>query len=77
MVEQLDAALSMPDNECVARLAKDYKFVSENTTTTWLHVAVQDMRRVRSHAAAMATTSNVTRAIEASGSELQVRQAHL
>jgi len=47
VVEQLDAALSMPPAERAARLAKDYKFVSENTTTSWLDVAVQDMRRVR------------------------------
>ena len=72
VVEQLDAALSMPDDECVARLAKDNRFVSENTTTSWLHVAVQDMRRVRLHAAAVATTSNVTRAVVASGTDLQV-----
>lgn len=39
VVEQLDAALSMSINERAARLAKDYKFVCDNTTATWLKVA--------------------------------------
>ena len=38
---QLDAALAMPSSERAARLAKDYKFVCDNTTASWLRVAVQ------------------------------------
>ena len=30
-----------------ARLNKDYDFVKKHTTSTWLKVSVQDMRRVR------------------------------
>ena len=48
VVEQLDLALAMNPVERAARLAKDYDFVQQNSTTTWLKVAVQDMRRVRS-----------------------------
>ena len=54
VVEQLDAALSMSIRERAARLTKDYKFVCQNTTATWLKVAVQDMRRVRSAEVQMA-----------------------
>ncbi|KAL1519753.1 hypothetical protein AB1Y20_023261 [Prymnesium parvum] len=54
VVEQLDTALSMPINERAARLAKDHKFTCDNTTATWLKVAVHDMRRVRSAATALA-----------------------
>jgi trehalose 6-phosphate synthase/phosphatase len=37
----------MSPNERAARLSKDYNFVSSHTTSSWLNVAVQDMRRSR------------------------------
>ena len=48
IVEQLDLALAMSPEERTARLAKDYDFVRSHSTSTWLKLAVQDMRRVRS-----------------------------
>jgi trehalose 6-phosphate synthase/phosphatase len=48
VVEQIDLALAMSPAERAARLAKDYTFVRSTSTATWLKVAVQDMRRVRS-----------------------------
>jgi trehalose 6-phosphate synthase/phosphatase len=48
VVEQVDHALAMPPDERAARLAKDHDFVAKNTMTSWLKVAVHDMRRVRS-----------------------------
>jgi len=62
VVEQLDSALSMPINERAARLAKDHKFVCDNTTATWLKVAVNDMRRVRSSEVVMAPCTRSLRA---------------
>ena len=50
VVEQLDTALSMPINERAARLAKDYKFVCDNTTATWLKVGRHTHRYMPSHA---------------------------
>ena len=38
VVEQLDLALSMSASERAARLKKDYKFVTDNSTSTWLKV---------------------------------------
>jgi len=52
VVEQLDAALSMPADERRARLQKDINFVLEHTTASWLKMAVNDMHRVRSADAA-------------------------
>ena len=52
VVEQLDAALSMPADERRARLQKDINFVQEHTTASWLKMAVNDMHRVRSADAA-------------------------
>lgn len=57
IVEQLDLALAMSPEERAARLAKDYDFVRSHSTSTWLKVAVQDMRRVRS---AMLSATPVT-----------------
>ena len=52
VVEQLDAALSMPADERRARLQKDINFVQDHTTASWLKMAVNDMHRVRSADAA-------------------------
>ena len=52
VVEQLDAALSMPADERRARLQKDINFVQDHTTASWLKMAVNDMHRVRSAATA-------------------------
>jgi trehalose-6-phosphatase len=48
VVEQMDLTLAMNPQERAARLAKDYNFVRTHSTATWLKVAVNDMRRVRS-----------------------------
>jgi len=56
VVEQLDSALAMGPADRSARLAKDYDFVTNNSTATWLKVAVQDMRRVRSAFSATSPT---------------------
>ena len=53
VVEQLDAALSMPADERRARLQKDINFVQEHTTASWLKMAVNDMHRVRTADAAL------------------------
>ena len=47
IVEQLDTALAMAPSERKARLDRDAAFVEQNTTSTWLQIAVQDMRRVQ------------------------------
>ena len=57
VVEQLDAALSMPADERRARLQKDINFVQEHTTASWLKMAVNDMHRVRSADAASQPTA--------------------
>ena len=44
---QLDTALAMAPSERKARLDRDAAFVEQNTTSTWLQIAVQDMRRVQ------------------------------
>lgn len=50
----------MSPNERAARLSKDYTFVSSNTTSAWLNVAVQDMRRARACLTAGKTPSRST-----------------
>ena len=63
VVEQIDLALSMSPAERAARLAKDYTFVRTNSTATWLKVAVQDMRRVRTAMLTEKTSAVVHRTI--------------
>lgn len=75
VVEQLDAALSMPPSERAARLSKDHSFVASHTTRTWLHVAVQDMRRTAAlHASGEASSSRPTLALCSFGSEMRAGQ---
>ena len=47
VVEQIDLTLAMSSQERAARLAKDYNFVRSHSTSSWLKVAVNDMRSVR------------------------------